>query len=465
MRNVINKERYDVCVVGLGYVGLTLSTALASLGLNILCVEKRPDVVDQTNRGKAHFSEKGLDELLQEQVRLGRITAKVNFEKNEICSVFIITVGTPLNERGKVRLDFIEAATRQVAEVMQDGSLVLLRSTVKIGTSRNVVNPILAQSNKKFEIAMCPERTLEGAAIEEIYSIPQVVGADKEETRVRAANFFLKLTPVIVQVSSLETAEMIKLVDNTYRDVRFAFSNEIAKICELFNINCIEVIEGGNMGYTRTNMALPGLVGGPCLEKDPHILWQSGSEYGVNLDITLAARKVNEGQPAETVKFIYEEYKRRRLSECPNITMLGLAFKGIPESDDLRGSMSLRVYTELRKYFPNTKIKLFDCIIENGVLKKLLPEAEVCDDYNSAIRGSHIVIIANNHPGYVSMGVVKILQSMAQNGFIYDYWNHFSNKRASEENSSYFGVGNIRKSRWTNKDMSLPEAVDSLAHT
>ena len=306
--------QYDVAIVGLGYVGLTLAVALADTGFRVLGIERRADVVELTNGGKPHFSENGLAEMLSHAVATDHLVAVQGLDETVSANIYVITVGTPLGDDGTARLDFIEAATQAVADNMPDGALVILRSTVKIGTAREVVAPILAASGKRFEIAMCPERTLEGKAMHELRRLPQIVGADTPETRERAAHFFYKLTPTAVQVSSLETAEIIKLVDNTFRDVQFGFANEVARICDAFGVNAMEVIPGGKLGYERTNVALPGLVGGPCLEKDPHILAQSLRAVGVELDITTAARRVNERQPAETVDFILAESDRGLLS-------------------------------------------------------------------------------------------------------------------------------------------------------
>ena len=195
--------QYDVAVVGLGYVGLTLAVALADTGFRVLGVEHRSDVVDLTNRGKPHFSENGLSEMLAHAVETEHLVATLALDQTVSAEIYVITVGTPLNKDGRARLDFIEAATRAVAENMPDGALVILRSTVKIGTARKVVAPILEASGKRFQIAMCPERTLEGKAMHELRRLPQIVGADTPETRERAAHFFYKLTPTAVQVLSL----------------------------------------------------------------------------------------------------------------------------------------------------------------------------------------------------------------------------------------------------------------------
>ena len=432
---------YDVAVVGLGYVGLTLAVALADTGFRVLGVEHRKDVVDMTNRGQPHFSENGLPEMLAHAVETGHLKAVEALGADVQADIYVITVGTPLGKDGKARLDFIEAATSAVAENMPDGALVILRSTVKIGTARNVVAPILEASGKSYQIAMAPERTLEGRAMHELRRLPQIVGADTPETRERAAHFFYKLTPTAVQVSSLEAAEIIKLVDNTFRDVQFGFANEVARICDAFGVNAMEVIPGGKLGYERTNVALPGLVGGPCLEKDPHILAQSLRDAGVELDITTAARRVNERQPVETVDFILAEHARRAEGP-PRIALLGMAFKGVPATDDLRGAMSLAVLDAIRAKAPGTAVMLFDPVCSGGQLNEAAPGCEVASHLEEAITGADVAIIANNHPELASWRPRQMLRVMAEGGFIYDYWNHFSDLRPYELGPSYFAVGN-----------------------
>lgn len=434
-----------VAVIGLGYVGLTLATALADVGYKVVGVEKRSEVVDCINAGKPHFSESGLGEQLWHAINEGRLRAVRTLSGEPPFNVYIIAVGTPLSADGAARLDYTEAATQQVADHMRDGALIILRSTVKIGTARNAVSPILEASGKSFEIAMCPERTLEGEALKELRNLPQIIGADSECTRDRALHFFTKLTRTAVQVSSLETAEIIKLTDNNYRNVSFAFANEVARICELYGVNAMEVINGGKLGYPRTNVALPGLVGGPCLEKDPHILWQSLNEKGLDLTITRAARQVNEDQPAETAAFIIGEFHRRQGERAPTIAVLGIAFKGIPATDDLRGSMALKVVRSLLAHVPDSVIRLYDPVADGASLKAAAPECEVVDSVEQAIAGADIAIIANNHPKFGSYRPRRMKELMSENGFIYDYWNHFSDLRPVELRGSYFALGNSKK--------------------
>lgn len=435
-------SHYDIGVIGLGYVGLTLATVLAEAGYKVIGVEKRPEVVDQTNAGIPHFSETGLHEALSRVVRSGSLVAAERLSPEAFCDTYIITVGTPLSSEGVVRTDMIEAASREVCANMLDGALVILRSTVKVGTTRDVVSPILATSGRRFDIAMCPERTLEGEALQELRELPQIVGADDPAVSDRAAAVFRRLTNSIVQVSSPETAEIIKLVDNTYRDVHFAFANEVARLCDAFNVNAHEVISSGKLGYKRTNVPLPGLVGGPCLEKDPHILLQSAHSRGIELEMTAAGRLVNERQPAETVRFIGEEIARRNLASPLTICVLGMAFKGVPATDDLRGSMSVKVLDELKKAQPDAEIRLFDPVIPADRLAATFSDERTFARVGDAVSGASVVVIANNHPALGRISPRTISEFIVPGGFVFDYWNHFSHLPTSELGNSYFAVGN-----------------------
>lgn len=435
-------SHYDVGVIGLGYVGLTLATVLAEAGYKVIGVEKRPEVVEQTNAGMPHFSETGLPDALSRVVRSGGLVATEQLRPEAFCDTYIITVGTPLSSEGAVRTDMIEAASREVSANMHDGALVILRSTVKVGTARDVVSPILAASGRRFDIAMCPERTLEGQALQELRELPQIVGADDPDVSDRAAAVFRRLTNSIVQVSSPETAEIIKLVDNTYRDVQFAFANEVARLCDAFDVNAHEVISSGKLGYKRTNVPLPGLVGGPCLEKDPHILLQSAHSRGIELEMTAAGRLVNERQPAETVRFIGKEIAKRNLASPLIICVLGMAFKGIPATDDLRGSMSVKVLDELKKAHPDAEIRLFDPVIPPERLAVTFSDERTFSRVGDAVSGASVVVIANNHPALGRISPRTISEFIVPDGFVFDYWNHFSHLPTSELGNSYFAVGN-----------------------
>lgn len=438
-------ERHDVGIIGLGYVGLTLAAAIADVGMTVVGVEKRADVAELIAGGRAHFHETGLDPILKSVTDSGRLIVTTSLDGQPECDTYIITVGTPLDGEGRARLDMIENASREVANAMPDGALVLLRSTVKIGTARNVVRPILAASGKKFDLAMCPERTLEGNALSEIRHLPQIVGADDLVARQRAEALFRRLTNQVLTVSSLETAEIIKLADNTFRDVRFGFANEVARLCDAVGVSATEVIGTGKLGYSRTNIALPGLVGGPCLEKDPHILCQSAKAFGIDLDITAAARLVNERQPVECARFICDELDRRNAPADATVDLLGLAFKGVPETDDLRGSMALHVAAALKRFRPQIRLRAYDPIVSASDIRAISQDIAVIEDASGIGQDAAAIVITNNHPAFGAMSWSTISTALSADGFVYDFWNHFSDVDTVRSQKSYFAVGNARK--------------------
>lgn len=436
--------KYDVGIIGLGYVGLTLATALAKNGMSVIGVEKRDEIVNLTNLGIPHFVEIGLEEQLYEVVSQKKLKATKSLDKNDTCDAFIITVGTPLDENGTPRLDMIKAASHEVAKNMKNEALVILRSTVMISTTRNIVYPILSNTGLTFDLAMCPERTLEGNAMEELLTLPQIIGSDSQTALLRASKLFGRLTKSIIKLKNYEAAEIVKLVDNTSRDISFAFANEVARVCESFKVNALDVINSGKLGYPRTNVALPGLVGGPCLEKDPHIFNFSAKKKGIELELTRAARYVNERQPDETLAKIYSEAKKRKFPDNVKIAVLGLAFKGKPETSDLRGSMSLRIVKILHKLFSQANFELFDPVVSTAELLASLPMCKVNKNIWGAVKNAHIIIIANNHSFFSKLNMHKLKEHAFLDAFVYDYWNHFTQYPNIKEDQFYFALGNTR---------------------
>jgi UDP-N-acetyl-D-mannosaminuronic acid dehydrogenase len=444
-RHFLARDDMRVAIIGLGYVGLTLGVALARRGVEIVGVERRPDVVKLTNEGMPHFSEVGLESALKAAIEAGLISAKVSLEGVTRCDYYIITVGTPLHpETHLPRLDMIEAATRQVADHFEDGATVILRSTVQIGTTTDVVKPILDATGKTYHLAMCPERTLEGDALRELSSLPQIIGGMTPEAGDRAAALFSRLTHTVVRVSDSQTAEMIKLIDNTSRDVRFAFANEVARACDAIGINANEVIEFGKLGYVRTNVAKPGLVGGPCLEKDPHILMTSLKRYGTALEITAASRLVNERQPGETVATMMKLLEDAGRKAPLVVTVAGVAFKGIPETDDLRGSMSLKVIEQLQATGKVKEIRAYDKVASRAELEKLPYGLKVYDDLGQSLEGADLVVIGNNHPVFSKISIDTYRSYLPPHGIIYDYWNNLEHEPAEKLRGRYFTVGNAK---------------------
>jgi UDP-N-acetyl-D-mannosaminuronic acid dehydrogenase len=448
----MKKEKEQICVIGLGYVGLTLAVTMANVGYNVHGVEVRQDVLDKLADGKPTFYEEGLESELKSAVRKKNFTfsqrlTDIPFKP----TVFIITVGTPLNGEGIIRLEMIENVTRDILSMLTEGDLIILRSTVKIATARNVIMPILNEKNVHYQIAVCPERTLEGAALKELHYLPQIIGADDIETRERCASLFGRITPTTIKVSTLETAELIKLVDNTYRDVIFSFGNEVARISDAIGVNAYEVINGGKLGYPRTNVALPGLVGGPCLEKDPHILSQSVLPYGINLDVTPSSRKVNERQPKEAVAFVKSILEKRGDANPGKIVLAGITFKGYPETDDVRGSMALKVLDELKQEFPDSEYYGYDPQLKKEIIESL--GLGYINNLKNELGDKDLVIVTNNHPVFHKMTLPVLFEKAKAEMLVYDFWNNFNPFDAEEFRERYIVIGNHQQFKLSLKEV------------
>lgn len=419
-----NFNDQEVCILGLGYVGLTLAVVMADVGFKVTGVEVRQDICDLIKQGKAHFHEPGLDEKLRRVVKNGALICARKIPENYRGTVYIITVGTPLDGNRLTRMDMIENVANEVSKNIKNGDLVIMRSTVKLGTTRKTVLPILKKSNSSFDISFCPERTLEGKALSELRQLPQIVGGLDSCATIRAAQLFQNITPTVVKVSNIETAEMIKLVDNAQRDVAFAYANEVARGCDAVGISASEVINSGKLGYPRTNLPMPGPVGGPCLEKDSYILAESLAGYGMSPEITLAARKLNQRQPTEIVAFLKKTTDTLvNFPRYPTITLLGIAFKGQPPTDDLRGTMARPILDELKEQYSGANFRGFDPIVsENEIYEFGLKPVE---DLLAAFRGSDMVLILNNHSIYASVDFEELTAVMNDPGIIYDFWNFY----------------------------------------
>ena len=401
-----------VCIVGVGFVGLTLGISLCKVGKSVLGWEKNLQTSEALSEGKTEISEPGLDKLLFNFTKLGSFKMVSNANDASIAKVFIITVGTPLRE-GRINLDYITEATRQILPALKDGDLVIIRSTTAVGTCREVVLPILESSGKKVKLAMCPERTLEGSALSEMSSLPQIIGSLNPESFESAKNFFNLLGPEVVEVSSLEAAELTKLINNTYRDLMFGYANEIASISNAYGISAREVITAANYNYPRSNIALPGLSGGPCLEKDPWILVETGNRMGLSMGISKAAREINE----ETLSIFLNRHLKEG-QEFGKISILGLAFKGSPETRDLRGSYIYPLVDYLKRNFPLSNLHGYE---PSGIETINDLDLKIHTNLASCLSGSELIIVLTNSLAFndISSQVSTLSDT---NCLILDFW-------------------------------------------
>jgi UDP-N-acetyl-D-mannosaminuronic acid dehydrogenase len=409
-----------ICVVGTGHIGLPLAAVLADAGFAVTGYDTDDDFVVRVNTtGRVDFQEEGLADLLR--AHLGsRLTLSSTPPRDQ--DVYIITVGTPL-EPGSERpnLDRIRVAVQRLAPGFGDDPLVVLRSTVSIGTTRNIVLPEIRHRTERFGLAFCPERTIEGRAIAEMRSLPQIIGGLDERSSARAGALFRLITPNIVHVSSLEAAEMIKLINNTYRDLTFAFANEVALIAERLGLSAAEMIHAANADYPRSSVAKPGFVGGPCLEKDALILIDSLHRIGFRPRVIEEARRINQALPDHVANRVLEELRLLRGSASrAKLLVTGFAFKGRPATEDVRGSAAIPLARRLQA--SGVKVWGHDFVTPEKVIADLGVRACTLEE---GFDGADGVVIMNNHPGYLTAGIPALAQSLRQPSVLFDSWGLF----------------------------------------
>ncbi len=423
----------NVCVIGLGYVGLTLAVTLAERGLIVFGVEKNEKILRELKKGKSHFHEKGLNELIAKTKGKTLLLSK-NIPSDAKIDCFIIAVSTPIDPKTKLpRIDYIESATQEIAPHLKPGQLVVLRSTIPVGVTRNVVLPILQKQCQEFYLSFCPERTAEGKALEELKTLPQVVGGLDEASTDASVELFSKISPLIVRTSSLEAAEIVKLVNNSYRDMVFAYANQIALICKSLGLNAKDVIDAANLGYPRSDIKLPGIVGGFCLEKDPYILMTS-SKYDTSL--IRAAKELNANIIHHIVDSVKKHLKKRSLKNA-KVFISGFAFKGQPETDDLRSSQAIKLLELLKKQ----KVKNIlghDFIVPKAEIKNL---GVIPVSIEKGLQQADIAIFMNNHKAYADVDMEKLAKKMKKGSMIFDGWHLFSEQLKSHGHINYESIG------------------------
>ena len=385
-------------IIGLGYVGLTLAIAAAARGAEVFGTEINPKIKSCLEENRAHFFEPGLDEMI----------AKHN-HKNFHCingfnvppppipfTAFIITVGTPLRPNStKPNFEAISAAIKSLAPVYDGSQLVIIRSTVSVGTTRKVILPLLAKLSDRREeelfVSMCPERTIEGKALQELMTLPQIISGNNSTALGMARRLFEKISPRVIEAKSLEEAELAKLYCNTYRDMNFSIGNAFCLAAQSFGVDGASVINLANDGYSRAKIALPGFVAGPCLEKDAYILTDNMPDCA-SKNLILSARKIS-----ESLEDLVVEWVKRRVTSDKSVVLSGMAFKGRPETSDLRGSSSVNI---ARKLFAlGYSLRLHDFVTPAEELKALNLGA-VVEDLSAACEGAAALLILNNHERY-----------------------------------------------------------------
>ena len=374
---------YDVCVVGLGYVGLPTAAVLATRGMKVAGVDVRADVVTTINAGQVHIVEPELDALVRAAVAAGSLRAMA---KPPRARAYLICVPTPFMDGHQPDLHYVQEASAAIAAVLQPGDLVVLESTVPPGTTRDLVAKVLAESGHTagtdVYVAHAPERVLPGAVIREVVENARVVGGVTEACTEKAARFYERFVKGDVLATKAEVAELVKLSENAYRDVNIAFANELANVCEQLSLDVWDVINFAN-AHPRVQILRPGPgVGGHCIAVDPWFIVASAPE---RTPLIQAARAVNDARPAQVVARVAALAERFKQ---PRIACLGLSYK--PNIDDLRESPALDVVRALMSL--QADLMIVEPHLDESPIEGLpLVEAE------AALRAADIVVVLVAH--------------------------------------------------------------------
>lgn len=340
------KNKQKIVVMGLGYIGLPTASMLATKGHEVLGVDINENAVNTINSGKIHIVEPDLDILVRSAVNSGNLRASLVPEQAD---TFILAVPTPFKVAGNnckaPDISCVEAATRSIAPFLQPGNLVILESTSPIGTTERMAE-IIGQCRPdlswgQIHLAHCPERVLPGHIIRELVDNDRIIGGIDKASAHRARDLYKTFCNGDIFLSDSKTAEMAKLVENSFRDVNIAFANELSIICDRLGINVWELIELANK-HPRVNILQPGPgVGGHCIAVDPWFIVAAAPEES---RLIRTAREVNDHKPHWVLNRV--KAKADRFKD-PVIGCLGLAFKA--NIDDLRESPALDITEELIK--------------------------------------------------------------------------------------------------------------------
>jgi UDP-N-acetyl-D-mannosaminuronic acid dehydrogenase len=326
----------NICVIGLGYIGLPTACFFAKSRVQVLGVDINHEILNTLGAGKVHIHEPGLDALVKEVIGNGSLTVA---NTPLISDAFIIAVPTPFYDGKKADLRAVKSAADAIVPFIKPGNLVVLESTSPPRTTMDIVAPILEKSGLKagedFYLAYSPERVLPGKIMQELVENDRVIGGINQESAKAGFDLYSLFVKGEILLSDSTTAEMVKLMENTYRDVNIAIANEFARLSERFGVNAWEAISLANR-HPRVNILNPGPgVGGHCISVDPWFLVEKAPDL---TKLILAAREVNDTQP-EYVLHLINKSLNGSVSE--KISVLGLSYK--PDIDDLRESPAIEI--------------------------------------------------------------------------------------------------------------------------
>lgn len=378
-----------LCVIGLGYIGLPTAIMFAKHDVDVHGVDNNYDVIEKLTSGRIHIEESGLQEMLEDALDARKLSFGVTPVEAD---AFIISVPTPINSDKSANLYYVVQALESILPYIKEGNLIILESTVPPRTIEDVVLPVLNKSglnaSKDLYVAHSPERVLPGKLLEELVNNDRIVGGINSESSRKTAELYRSFVKGNIHVTDATTAEMVKLMENTYRDVNIAYANEMAKIAEQIGFNVWEAIELANC-HPRVNIHKPGPgVGGHCIAVDPWFIYQSAPDLA---NLIQLSRTINDEMPEFVANMINEVIPKKS-----TITILGLAFKG--NIDDVRESPAIEVVNQLKNDY---NIQIFDphVVSKQPGTKNSLVEA---------IKGTSCILLLTDHDEFKSIDPVEI---------------------------------------------------------
>ncbi|MFC2005132.1 nucleotide sugar dehydrogenase [Chloroflexota bacterium] len=431
-----------IAVIGLGHIGLPIVAAFANSGNYVFGIDIDEGRIRQLQETyESDFYEPGLDEMLKQCK--DRIKFSVDYEYVSECGAILITVGTPLKDDKTPNYDYL-AGAMQIGKYIKRGCIIILKSTVTPGTTEHYVIPKLEElsglrAGHDFHIAFCPERVIEGLALHELVTLPKIIGGIDSESTGRAASILGQLDGKIIKVSSSRVAELCKLVDNTYRTMNITFANEIGMLCERVGIDAYEVVSAVNNSYSRTQLFKPGLgADGPCLPKDCQIFKGYARENNVNLPIMDACSVSSEYSTLRIEAMVAHFIETHRI-ERPGLSIVGLSFKGNPQTDDIRESAATKIYDIFSQsvYFDKLSFKFYDPIV-----RSFFGNA-VCQTLDECVQTANVVMFLTDNPQLMNLDAHSILELAGRPLLLIDCWHNLRNIEAMNEgeNIEIFQIG------------------------
>lgn len=352
-----------VNVIGLGYIGLPTALMMASHGVEVVGTDYNKELVDTLNAGHTTFKEDGLDELFQDALKSG-----IKFSTEyQVTDTYIVSVPTPYDKFSKkVDACYVVAAVKSVLEVAPKGATVVVESTVSPGTMEKFVRPAVEEAGfiigEDIHLVHAPERIIPGNMVYELLHNNRTIGADDREIGEKIKKLYSSFCQGEIVVTDIKTAEMTKVVENTFRAVNIAFANELARICRHDNMDVYEIIKICNM-HPRVNILQPGPgVGGHCISVDP---WFLVGDYPSLAKVIDESMKTNDSQPDFVLNRIYEIMKENGMTDVKRVGLYGLTYK--ENVDDMRESPTLQLLESQERHLA-TGLKVYDPFITKDVV-------------------------------------------------------------------------------------------------